>query len=135
MKQAQKIVLLLIAVYHIAFALLTVISDEMAATVAKHAFGVTLDMSPQVMYMTKLLGMYGAAFGLFVLIIAFKTARYATLLYVVIALYAARIATRLIFLPGVSDSFKIEQPRIMVGAGLLALFALAVAFVRPKRER
>jgi hypothetical protein len=133
MKLAQKIVLLAIAVYHMAFALMTIVSDEMAATVAKHVFGVTLDMSPQVMYMVKVLGVYGAVFGVFVLVVALNAARYASLIYIVMGLYIARIATRLIFLPGVSESFKIAQPRIFIGAGLLAAFALAVTFVRPKR--
>jgi hypothetical protein len=132
MKSAQKLVLLAIALYHLGFALMAILSEKMAAMVAKHAFGVTLDMSPQVMYLAKLVGIYGAIFGVFVIMIALNPVKYRHLVYVVFGLYVMRISSRLIFLPQVKESFQIEMPRIIVGAVLLTGFALAVLFVRPK---
>lgn len=128
----HRIVLGLVAAYHIGMGILAFCSDAAAVWLAKQAFGVTLDGSAQVMYLARLVGLYGVAFGVFVAVMAANPVRYARLVYVVLLLYVLRIVDRGVFLPGVKESFQIATPRILTGCVLLAAFALAVWFTKPR---
>jgi hypothetical protein len=125
-KTFQRIVLVLIGLYHVGFAALATFSDSMARTLAKAAFGITLDGSPQVMYLAKVLGLYGLAFGGVALVAATDPVKYRRLISVILGLYVLRILERAVFLPLVRESFAISPQRIAVGCVLLGLFAVAL---------
>lgn len=128
----HRIVLWLVAAYHIGMGLLAFCSNAAAIWLARQAFGVALDGSEQVMYLARLVGLYGVAFGVFVAFMAVNPVRYARLVYAVLLLYALRVIDRAVFLPGVKESFQIATPRIVVGCVLLAAFGVAVWFTRPR---
>lgn len=132
MQKVHKIVLYMIALYHLGFALLSFFSERITLLIAKSAFGVVLDGSPQVMYLCKLLGIYGFIFGVFVMYVARNPAKYSGMIYAICALYVLRVLDRALFLPPVRYEFQITMIRIMIGCVLLALFGAAVFLTKPK---
>jgi hypothetical protein len=126
MKAFQRIVLVLIGVYHVGFAVLALFSENMVRWLGKAAFGITLDGNPQTLYLAKVLGLYGLAFGGFALVAASDPIKYHKLIWVMLGLYVLRIIDRALFLPPVRDAFAISPERIVTGCVLLGLFAVAL---------
>jgi hypothetical protein len=126
MKVLQRTVLVLIGLYHVGFAVLALASAAAAKWIARVAFGVFLDGTPQVMYISKLLGIYGLAFGGTALLAASNPAKYRPLIWVILGLYVLRVLDRAVFLPLVRESFAVSPARITAGCVLLGLFGLTL---------
>jgi hypothetical protein len=109
------------------------ISGEMAAKIAASVFGMTLNVTPQLHYLTKLLGIYAAVFGVLALMVAARPVEYRQLTFVIVALYAARILNRVIFLGQFMDAFQATAFRAWSDIVLLALFGGAALLLMPPK--
>ncbi len=129
--RALKFVLALIGVYHIALGVVPFISPDLAVQVSSSIFGMTLAVTPQLLYIAKLLGIYAFVFGIVVLLVAKNPEKHGGLIYVIPLLYAARIINRIIFIREFKEAFQATAFRAWSDVVLLALFAVAVVFLRP----
>lgn len=129
MKAFQRIVLVLVGLYHVGFAALAFFSDRMAGAIAKAAFGITLNHEPQTLYLAKVLGLYGLAFGGVALVASSDPVKYRKLIWLMVGIYLLRILDRAVFLSQVREAFAISPQRIATGCLLLGLFALALLIV------
>ncbi len=129
--KALKVVLTLIGVYHIGLGVVPFISQELAVQAASSVFGMTLVVTPPLLYIAKLLGIYAFVFGIVVLLVAQNPQKHGGMIYVIILLYAARIVNRVLFIQGFMDAFQATAFRAWSDVVLLAVFAAALIVLRP----
>ncbi|MGA2254988.1 MAG: hypothetical protein ABSG53_10025 [Thermoguttaceae bacterium] len=129
--RSLKFVLALISVYHIALGVVPFMSPDLAVQVSSSVFGMTLVVTPQLLYIAKLLGIYAFIFGIVVLLVAKNPEKHRGLIYVIVLLYAARIINRIMFIHGFMEAFQTTAFRAWSDVVLLAVFAAAVILLRP----
>jgi ABC-type xylose transport system permease subunit len=126
-----KIVLWLIALYHLVLGTGAFLSAGLAQRVAKSIFGIQLTLDPAMSFVVKVLGIYAIVFGIIVLVAAADPVRYRVLLDIVVVLYALRIVNKLVFKKDYVGGLHIATPRVWTESALLAGFALAVWVLKP----
>ncbi len=129
---ALKVVLFLIGVYHIALGVIPFISQDLAAQVASSIFGMTLVVTPQLLYIAQLLGIYAFVFGIIVLFVAKNPEKHGGLIYVILLLYAARIINRILFIHGFMDAFQTTPFRAWLEVVVFVVIAGLLIFLTPR---
>jgi hypothetical protein len=126
-----KLVLIMISLYHFFLGLAPFLSDALTVQLARSVFGLKLDMTEQMGYIVKLLGVYAMVFGLVCGVAAFNTEKYRAILNIVFFLYLFRVLNKLAFMGKFAQAFDATPARVWGDIALLALFGLAVLFLKP----
>ena len=97
------------------------------------AFGMTLEITPQLPLVLKFASVYLIAFGGTLLLLTSDPAKYRIFAYPALALFGIRFINRIIFFStlaaaGVADS------RNMMGAGIILVFFLLILCTLPKKQ-
>lgn len=129
-----KILLGLIAVYHVLLGLMAFLSGDFVMRIADSLFGLQVEPTGQVFYFGKLLGIYAIAFGAFIGMMMRDPHKYKDLLYVGVGLYALRIINKLVFMNSIKESFGVSDMRIWMDVVLLAFFGIALYLLIPKKK-
>jgi hypothetical protein len=132
-RSVLRFTLVLICAYHLILGLAAFSDEGTAKWLAEIIFGITLQLTPQLSYIIKLLGVYLMAFGLVAGVAATAPERFSTLLHLVVVLYALRIANKLIFSDLFTVAFAAAPERVWIDLVLLAAFGGTVAALRPSR--
>jgi hypothetical protein len=127
-----QIVLWAICVYHIVLGGGAFLSSTIAEQTARSIFGIALHMDEQTAYVVRVLGVYALTFGLVAGIAATDPVRHRLLLNVVVVLYVLRIVAKLVFKDEAVMGLAYTEGRIYAEAAMLAAFAAAVLFLRPR---
>jgi hypothetical protein len=127
-----KIVLWLIALYHVILGVAAFISLDLTLWIAKAMFGVDVELTPQSSYIIRLLGVYVLVFGLLVVLLALDPGRHSVLLSVVVVLYICRILNKIIFIDLFTTAFGATSTRAWIDVAMLAAFGLAVLVLWPR---
>jgi hypothetical protein len=127
-----KVVLWLICLYHIFMGAGAFLSEDIAVWLADVAFGIKLQVTPQISYLAKLLGVYVVVFGLMVAVAAHDPARHPSLLNIVIILYGLRILNKLVFADLFTTAFAAPPYRAWLDIAMLAAFGGTVLLLKPQ---
>ncbi len=124
-----KILLWIIAVYHVASGILIIASGDLALWFARAYYGWTIDGSTELGILAQLLGCYAIAFGLMLATAARDPVRYRSFLTVGVVLIALRVFQRAYFAGKIIDTFQVSAGRHWLATGfILLLGALLAAF-------
>lgn len=126
-----RIVLYLIAAYHLLLGAGGLLSTDTATKLARDLFGMELEVTPQSAYLTRLLSVYALAFGYFAGVAAADPSRNPALLDGIVLLYTLRIGLKLGSLKVYEEAFRASASRVWADAALLALFGLSVLLLKP----
>lgn len=126
-----KIVLLMISAYHLFLGLAPFLSDALTVQLAQSVFGLKLNMTEQLGYVVKLLGVYAMMFGLICGLAAFNPEKYRAVLNLIVLLYIFRVLNKLAFMGKFAQAFDTPLSRVWTDIALLAFFGLAVLFLKP----
>jgi hypothetical protein len=126
-----KLVLALIAIYHLVLGLATFVSDDLTARLAWQLFGLNLEMTPQLSYIVQLLGVYAITFGVLTAFVARDPLAHRAMLNVVLILYVLRIVNKFLSMGEFTQAFNASTTRIWTDLVLLAFFGAAVLLLRP----
>jgi hypothetical protein len=129
---ALQAVLLAICLYHVVLGVGAFLSEDVAKRLAEILFSVRLELTPQLDYVVKLLGIYAFMFGLMTAVAARAPERHPVLLNLVIVLYACRILNKLVFADLFTRAFAAPPARAWIDVAMLAAFGLAVALLKPR---
>ncbi|MCI0743775.1 MAG: hypothetical protein L0Y58_00065 [Verrucomicrobia subdivision 3 bacterium] len=127
-----KAVLIMISLYHCFLGLAPFLSDALTVQLARSVFGLKLEMTNQMGYIVKLLGVYAMVFGLVCAVVAFNTEKYRALLNIVFFLYLFRVLNKLAFMGKFTQAFDASPSRVWSDIVLLAFFGLAVLLLKPR---
>jgi hypothetical protein len=127
-----KLVLIAIAVYHLFLGLAPFLSDALTVQLARSVFGLKLEMTSQLSYIVKLLGVYAMVFGFVCGVAAFNPVKYRPILNIIILLYVFRIVNKFAFMDNFSKAFDAAPSRVWSDIVLLAFFGMAVLLLKPR---
>lgn len=130
---ALKIVLWVIAVYHLVFGavLLTGFNVE---NLARSVLGAQMEINDQVDYMLKPLGIYTMVFGGLALLTALNPLRHRPMLIGIMALYVLRLLNHLMQMDTLREVFKVPDSTSYRSIGILAVITILLAIFWPRRE-
>lgn len=129
-----KIVLFAISAYHLFLGLAPLLSDNITVQLAESVFGLKLEMTAQLSYMLKLLGVYAFVFGLICGVAAFNPERYRPLLYVIVLLYVFRVLNKFAFIGQFAQAFNAPASKVWIDIVLLSMFGAAVLLLMPRPQ-
>ena len=119
-----RIVLVVLAVYHLSVGAVSVSSHAAAARAVARLYGVTsLEGSPQLRYAVKMLGLQALALGALAGVAAWNPARHRDVIAVLAGLQASRAVCRLILRHSLLETFGIPIRRNLLNATLLVIEA------------
>ena len=126
-----KAVLWVIAVYHLAFGavLLTGFNVD---NLAHSVLGATVEISDQVNYMFKPLGVYTIAFGALSLLTALNPTRHRPMLIAIMTLYILRLLNHLLQMNTLHEVFKVPDSASYRSIGILAVIIILLAVFWPR---
>ncbi len=130
---ALKAVLWVIAVYHLAFGtvLLTGFNVD---NLAQSVLGATVEISDQVSYMFKPLGVYTIAFGALALLTALNPTRHRPMLIAIMTLYILRLLTHLLQMNTLHEVFQVPDSASYRSIGILAVIIILLAVFWPHED-
>jgi hypothetical protein len=129
-----KIVLWLIALYHIILGVAAFVSLPLTLWLAQALFGVSVELTPQASYIIRLLGVYVLAFGVLVAMLALDPSKHSSLLAVVAILYVCRILNKIVFMDLFATAFGATLTRGWIDVAMLAGFGVAVLLLWPRAQ-
>jgi hypothetical protein len=127
-----KVVLWSICVYHVFLGVGAFLSESWAVRLADAVFGMTVQPTPQLSYIVKLLGVYALVFGLMAGIAAREPRRHLSLLNVIVLLYVCRFLNKVFQVDLFTAAFDASPQRTWLDVALLAAFGAAVFFLKPR---
>jgi hypothetical protein len=128
-----KAVLWVIAVYHLAFGAV-LLTGFNAENLARSVLGATVEISDQVSYMFKPLGIYTIAFGALALLTALDPTRHRPMLIGIMALYILRLLNHLLQMNTLHEVFKVPDSTSYRSIGILAVIIILLAVFWPRRD-
>jgi len=129
-----KIVLILIAIYHVGLGLAGFMSEDLTVRVARAVFGLNLNMTPQLSYIAQLLAVYALVFGLIVAMVARDPVKHRSLIPIVVILYILRVLNKFISMGQFERGFGASMTKVWTDVALLAAFGVAVFLLKPKPD-
>lgn len=127
-----KLVLVAIAAYHLFLGLAPFLSNDVTVQLARSVFGLKIEMTSQVGYIVKLLGVYAMVFGFVCGVAAFNPVKYGAILNIIILLYIFRVVNKIAFMGNFSKAFDATPSRVWGDIALLLFFGMAVLLLKPR---
>lgn len=127
-----RVLLGLLAAYHIGMGTASVFSPAYAARLAEASYGVTLSADPQTQYLIRMLGLLAVAIGSLLTIAMLEPAGNRGTIVVIAALQASRAACRILFAGHLHQSFGLPRTRNALNAALLVCQAVLLLVLVPE---
>ena len=96
--------------------------------------GVTLDVDPQLTFISKYVSVYILAFGIMLLILAANPTKYRVLALPALALFGIRLLNRIVFFGAITSTLGTTSARNIMGTGFIFLFFIAILLTMPKKQ-
>ena len=122
--------LMMICAYHVILGLAAFLDESTAKWLANLVFGITLEPTPQLSYIVKLLGVYVVTFGLVAGVASKAPEKHPLLLNLIVVLYLLRIANKVAFSSLFTTAFASAPERVWIDLILLAGFGGTVAALK-----
>ncbi len=125
-----KILLWIIAAYHVATGAMVIWSGDVSIRFAKLSYGWTVEGSPELGILGELLGCYAIAFGLMMAVAARDPVAYRSFITVGIVLVALRLVQRAWFAAKIMEVFEVSAGRHWAAFVFILLIGAALALFR-----
>ena len=125
-----RILLWAVAAYHIGMGALLFYSGELSIRAADSFYGWSITGSPDLGIISEILGCYGIAFGLMMIVVASDPVKYRAILSVAIILFALRLLQRAVYAPKVMEVFEVSTGQYWGGFVFVLAFAAVLIWVR-----
>ena len=134
--QSLKILLLIVAVYHIGLGLLGIFAKDFAVTLTKNLFNFNLTLTDQTYWIINPLAAYILIFGVFMALAAKDPVKYKNVIYVGVVLFAIRVLQRVVFFVTAPEGLvsNIDPIRNIIMLVVVAIIGIAM-FVMAKKVK
>jgi hypothetical protein len=134
--KALKILLWIVAVYHIGLGLLGIFAKDFAVTLAKNFFNFNLTLTDQIYWIINPLAAYILVFGIFMALAAKDPSKYKNVIFVGVALFAVRVIQRLVFFVTAPEGLvnNIDPTKNIIMLVVVAAIGIAM-FVMAKKVK
>ncbi len=124
--KALKIILWIVAIYHIILGLLGIFAKDMAVYLANVAFNFNLTLNNEMLWVLNPFAAYLLIFGVFLAVSATNPQKYKSIIYAGIGLFALRIVQRIIFVIAAPEGLiaNTSAVRNWVMMGIVAVIGL-----------
>ena len=129
-----RIVLVILAGYHLGIGIVSITSLRLTAQVTATLYGLAVSETPALRYAVRMLGLYALAIGALLSLAALDPDSHRELIIVVAGLQLARAACRLIFANELRDAFQLRAERNLLNASLLVAEAMALMVFLPSHQ-
>lgn len=132
--KSLKVVLWIVAVYHILLGLLGIFAKGSAVFIAKNLFDFNLTLNDQMMWVINPFVAYLLFFGVFMAVAAMDPKKYKAIIYAGVGLFALRIIQRIVFV-AVAPAGLIGSASLMrnvVAIVVVAVLGLLMFFLTKK---
>ena len=130
-----KVLLWIIATYHVVTGILIIASGELSLRFAEVFYGWTIDGSSELGILAELLGCYAIAFGLMLAVAAKDPVGYRSFLTVGVVLIALRVFQRLYFATKIIETFDVAAGRHWLATGFIFLLGATLFVFRYRLGR
>ena len=125
-----RALLWLICAYHVGFGVLANLPSNLMRRCAVALLGINLPADAALDYVIKPFGIYAMTFGVMMGVAAWNPVKNRALISVGVVLFALRILQRLLNLDAMQQAFNIAPSRNLGTIAVVALFGLALAWLR-----
>ncbi len=134
--QALKIVIWIVAVYHIILGLLGIFAKDYAVSLAKAFFNFNLTFNDQMYWVINPFSAYVLIFGVFMAVAATDPSKYKNIIYAGIGLFAIRIIQRVLFYFTAPETLisSVDPIRNIIMILVVAIIGIAMFFLVKKVE-
>ena len=133
-RKAFSLVTGVAGVYHILLALAGALCPASTIQeVVSFAFGVTLDVGPQLALVAKFVSAYMLAFGVMLLLLALDPKKYRGFAIPALALFGVRFLNRVLFF-GTLGEAGMGTGRNLTGTAIILFFFVAILVLLPKKQ-
>jgi hypothetical protein len=129
-----KALLWLVCVTHIGMGLAGVFSPPLAEQVVKGFYGATVEVTPALVHLMRIIGAYMIAMGILAGVAACDPERNRPFIIAIAILLVIRVGQRLVHADEIHATFAISQARIWGQAAYFAAIAGALLYLMPKRK-
>ena len=121
-----------ISLFHFFIGIAGSLSSEWSQRVGKWVWGATIEVTPQYLYVSKLLNAYIIVFALVMMLLALNPLRYKKLVIVPIVAIALQLIQSIVFFDGMNAAFQIEPARNIQNIVFSAILLIGILLLRPK---
>jgi hypothetical protein len=127
-QKALKVILWIVAVYHIILGLFGIFAKDMAAYLANVAFNFNLTLNNEMLWVLNPFAAYLLVFGVFLAIAATNPQKYKNIIYAGVGLFALRIVQRIIFVATAPEGLiaNTSAVRNWIMIGIVAVIGLVM---------
>lgn len=131
-----RVLLAVVSVSHLLLGLLAVAAPvESVARVAAALYGATLDVTPALQHILRILGAFMIAVGLMSSFAFFSPEKHEGIIAGVVVLLLLRVAERLIFAREIQSTFQVSTTHLWIQSIFFLILAVALFIVRPRASR
>jgi membrane-associated HD superfamily phosphohydrolase len=129
---ALRILLAIVSISHLLLGLLAVVAPpETVARLVATFYGATLEVTPAVQHVLRILGAYMMAIGVMAAFAFFNPAKQKGILAGIILLLVLRVAQRLIFASEIQQNFGVSAGHLWTQSAFFLALATALFWARP----
>jgi len=132
--KSLKVLLWVVAVYHILIGLLGIFAKDTAVFIANNFFNFNLTLTDQMTWIINPFATYLLFFGVFMAVAAMDPKKYKNIIYAGIGLFALRIIQRIIFIVSAPEGLmsNVDPVRNVIAIAVVAVIGLSL-FVLAKK--
>jgi hypothetical protein len=132
---AFRIVLTLVGLAHLALGLAANLAPpETLAKLVTGFYGATLDLTPQVHHVVRILGAFMIGIGMMAIWACPNPQRHPAVVLGIIAILLLRVLQRIAFAHEISKAFGVSSSRLWIQAAFFLITAIVLFALRPKPD-
>lgn len=132
---AFRLLLALVGLAHLALGLTANLAPpDTIATVVSDSYGATLDVTPQMHHVLRILGVFMIGIGLMALWACGRPQRHPTVVLGIVAILLLRVLQRVMLANEIQSTFHISPARIWIQAGFFLITAVVLFALRPRAD-
>jgi hypothetical protein len=132
---AFRVMLALVGVAHLSWGVAANLGPpETLTKIVTQVYGASLDLTPQVHHVLRILGAFMIGIGLMALWACVNPQRHQAVVFGIIVILILRVVQRIVFAREISKAFDISPTRLWLQVAFFAITALALFALRPKSE-
>jgi uncharacterized protein DUF4345 len=130
---AFRVLLALVGLAHLALGLTANLAPpETLARVVSDSYGATLEVTPQMQHVLRILGVFMIGIGMMALWACGNPQRHPTVVLGIVAILLLRVLQRVMLAKEIETAFNISPARLWVQAGFFLIIAVALFLLRPR---
>ncbi len=134
---ALKVLLAMAALFHLIVGLLATIvpPGDFADTIISASYGASIEITPITHHVIRILGAFMIFVGVMAVFAFLGPQRNRSVIYALMLLFIVRVLQRIIFAEEIKEHFDISNARLISQSIFFVALAVALFFLRPKRDK